>query len=106
MLPRGGLPVQIATDELLLFTDESKVLEAFLGQFYQDRPPPAQIVISHSLNNEHLMASVFSDSAGRKISIQAHPRGDRRKMLELAVGNSRQALQMRLASKANMTKQF
>jgi excinuclease ABC subunit C len=82
------------------------VLEAFLGQFYQDRLPPTQIVISHSLDNKDLMASVFSDKAGRKISIQARPRGDRRKMLELAVGNSRQALQMRLASKANMTKQF
>lgn len=32
VLPRGGLPVQIATDELLLFTDESKVLEAFLAE--------------------------------------------------------------------------
>jgi excinuclease ABC subunit C len=84
----------------------SEVLEAFLGQFYQDRLPPTQIVISHSLDNKDLMASVFSDKAGRKISIQARPRGDRRKMLELAVGNSRQALQMRLASKANMTKQF
>jgi len=82
------------------------VLEAFLGQYYQDRQPPAQLVVSHPLHNENLMASVFSETAGRKISIQAHPRGDRRKMLELAVGNSRQALQMRLASKANMAKQF
>jgi len=85
---------------------EAEVLEAFLGQYYQDRLPPAQVVISHSLKNQQLLVSVFSDTAGRKISIQAHPRGDRRKMLELAVGNSRQALQMRLASKANMAKQF
>ncbi|MBT8451385.1 MAG: S8/S53 family peptidase [Deltaproteobacteria bacterium] len=32
VLPRGGLPVQIATDELVLFTDEAKVLEAFLAK--------------------------------------------------------------------------
>ncbi len=32
VLPRGGLPVQIATDELLLFTDDAKVLEAFLAE--------------------------------------------------------------------------
>jgi len=32
VLPRGGLPVQIATDELLLFTDDSKLLEAFLAE--------------------------------------------------------------------------
>lgn len=84
----------------------AEVLEAFLGQYYQDRQPPVQIVVSHPLVNDTLMASVFSETAGRKISIQAHPRGDRRKMLELAVGNSRQALQMRLASKANIARQF
>ena len=84
----------------------AEVLEAFLGQYYQDRQPPVQIVVSHPLANDKLMASVFSETAGRKISIQAHPRGDRRKMLELAVGNSRQALQMRLASKANIARQF
>jgi excinuclease ABC subunit C len=85
---------------------EAEVLEAFLGQYYQERHPPAQIVISHPLENLALLTSVFSETAGRRISIQAHPRGDRRKMLELAIGNSRQALQMRLASKANMEKQF
>ena len=84
----------------------AEVLEAFLGQYYQDRQPPVQIVVSHPLANDKLIASVFSETAGRKISIQAHPRGDRRKMLELAVGNSRQALQMRLASKANIARQF
>ena len=84
----------------------AEVLEAFLGQYYQDRQPPVQVVVSHPLKNQQLMAAVFSEAAGRKIFIQAHPRGDRRKMLELAVGNSRQALQMRLASKANIAKQF
>jgi excinuclease ABC subunit C len=84
----------------------AEVLEAFLGQYYQDRQPPVQVVVSHPLQNQKLLADVFSETAGRKISIQAHPRGDRRKMLELAVGNSRQALQMRLASKANIARQF
>ncbi len=85
---------------------EGEVLDAFLGQYYQDRQPPVQIVVSHPLANGKLIALVFSETAGRKITIQAHPRGDRRKMLELAVGNSRQALQMRLASKANIARQF
>jgi excinuclease ABC subunit C len=84
----------------------AEVLEAFLGQYYQDRQPPAQIVISQPFENEKLLTSVFSERARHKITIQAHPRGDRRKMLELAVRNSRQALQMRLASKANMAAQF
>lgn len=84
----------------------AEVLEAFMGQYYQDRLPPADLVISHTLENEALMAAVFSEQSGHKVSIQAHPRGGRRKMLESAVRNSRQALKMRLASKANMTAQF
>jgi len=83
-----------------------EVMEAFLGQYYQARQPPAQIVLSHAPQNPTLLASVFSQSAERKVSLQAHPRGDRRKMLELAAGNARQSIKMRLASKANMASQF
>ncbi len=49
---------------------------------------------------------MFTSKAGRKVSLQARPRGDRRKMLEMARSNAAQALAMRLASKANMTAQF
>jgi excinuclease ABC subunit C len=83
-----------------------EVMEAFLGQYYQARQPPAQIVLSHAPQNPALLVSVFSAAAERKVSLQAHPRGDRRKMLELAAGNARQSLKMRLASKANMASQF
>ncbi len=86
--------------------DAPEVLEAFLGQYYQDRQAPAQVVLSHEVENLQLLATVFTQAAGRKVSIQAHPRGDRRKMLELAAGNAGQALKMRLASRANMAMQF
>jgi excinuclease ABC subunit C len=86
--------------------DPPEIMEAFLGQYYQERQPPAQIVISESPDNIELLEEVFSEKAGRKIAIQSHPRGDRRQMLELAVGNARQSLQLRLASKANMDTQF
>jgi excinuclease ABC subunit C len=86
--------------------EAAEVLEAFLGQYYQDRQAPAQLVLSHEVENLHLLASVFTQAAGRKVSIQAHPRGDRRKMLALAVSNAGQALKMRLASRANMALQF
>jgi len=84
----------------------AEVLEAFLGQYYQDRLPPGDLVVSHPLESESLLATVFTEQSGYKVSIQARPRGHRKKMLESALRNSRQALQMRLASKANMTAQF
>ena len=86
--------------------DASEVMEAFLGQYYQHRQAPALLVISEVVANLELLADVFSQQSERKVSIQPRPRGDRRKMLELARSNARQALQMRLASRANMASQF
>jgi len=85
---------------------EAEVLEAFTGQYYRERLPPSVMVISHELKNQKLLSSVFSDRAGRIISLQAHPRGERRKMLESAARNAQQALKMRLAGKANIAVQF
>jgi excinuclease ABC subunit C len=85
---------------------EEEVMEAFLGQYYQERHPPAQIVISHRPQDPALLEAAFSVTAGRKVRLQPHPRGERRKMLDLAANNARQALQLRLASKANMAAQF
>jgi len=84
----------------------AEVMEAFLGQYYRDRRPPAQLVISEPVENQALLAAVFSESAGRRVVIQAHPRGQRRAMLDMVLGNARQALLMKLASQANITAQF
>ncbi len=86
--------------------ESGEVLDAFLGQYYQDRVAPAQLVLSHEVENRELLAAVFTQQAGKKVSIQPHPRGDRRHMLELAEANAIQALKMRLASRANMAIQF
>lgn len=84
----------------------AKVLEAFLGQYYRKRSPPSDIVISETLDDEALLAEVFSEATGHKVRIQSRPRGQRKKMLESAQRNAHQALQMRLAGKANVSAQF
>ena len=86
--------------------DEAEIMEAFLGQYYQEREAPAQLVISQDFEGLSLMQDVFSDHAGRKITLQPHPRGERRKMLEMVRNNALQSLQMRLASRSNLAAQF
>jgi excinuclease ABC subunit C len=83
-----------------------EVMSAFLGQYYRERQPPAQIVISEAIDDADLLASVFAEKSGHKVAIQAHPRGERRQVLQRALGNARQALLLRLASRANMSTQF
>ena len=63
------------------FTAE-EIVEAFLGQYYRERQPPAQIIVSHDPPDLDLLKSVLSEKAGRKVAIQAHPRGERRQMLK------------------------
>jgi excinuclease ABC subunit C len=86
--------------------EAAEVLEAFLGQYYQDRRPPAQLVVSERLAKKGLLEEVFSAKAERKVAIQSKPRGERRQMLEMTRDNARQALLMRLASQANIAAQF
>jgi excinuclease ABC subunit C len=86
--------------------EAAEILDAFLGQYYQDRIPPAELVLSHAVENQGVLAEAFSLAAQRKVGLQPHPRGDRRKMLQMAVQNARQSLGMRLASQANMSRQI
>ena len=86
--------------------EPAEVMEAFLGQYFRERVPPAQLVVSEAVESRDLLENVFSERAGRRVGIQPRPRGNRRKMLELARKNADQALQMRLASAANISHQY
>ncbi|MEJ2384144.1 MAG: excinuclease ABC subunit UvrC [Xanthomonadales bacterium] len=86
--------------------ETGEVMEAFLGQYYRERQPPAQIVISEPIGNAELLAEVFAEKSGHKVAIQSRPRGERRQVLQRALGNARQALLLRMASRANMATQF
>ncbi|MEM1412726.1 MAG: excinuclease ABC subunit UvrC [Pseudomonadota bacterium] len=97
---RSYFPTQTAGIE------DPEVLEAFLGQFYRERMPPTDILLSHAVPSQALFADVFSERAGRKVTIQPHPRGERRQWLELTRRNAEHALQMNLASDARIACQF
>ncbi len=86
--------------------DDADVVEAFLGQFYRERMPPADILLSHAPERLELYATAFGERAGRKVTLQPHPRGERRQWLELTRRNAEHALQMNLASDARIAAQF
>ncbi len=85
---------------------EADILHAFLGQYYRERIPPAEIIISHSVAQQALFEVVFSERSGRKVRIQAHPRSHRRKWLELVGRNALNALHMRSAKTSRISNQF
>jgi excinuclease ABC subunit C len=86
--------------------DESAVLNAFLGQYYRQRPPPAQMVLSHPVENRALYESVFGEMCGKRVTIQPHPRGARRQWRDLATRNAMNALQIQLSGGSRVAGQF
>jgi excinuclease ABC subunit C len=82
--------------------DEATILSAFLGQFYEDKPVPRLILVSTLPLEKDLLEEAFTlkaklDDARRVVSIEQPRRGDRRKLIDHALTNAREALGRRLA---------
>jgi excinuclease ABC subunit C len=90
--------------------DEASVLRAFLGQFYlsgsPDRSVPAEVLVSHPLEDEDTLAEVLSQHAQRRVSIASRLRGERARWIAMAVENARLAIGQRLASADNLRARF
>jgi excinuclease ABC subunit C len=74
-----------------------EVLESFIAQFYDDKPVPSCILLSHKLPNEALLAEALSTKAERKVEITTPQRGAKVGIVEHAAQNAREALARRLA---------
>src|ERR1700742_200761 len=62
-----------------------EILTAFLGQFYDDKPCPRLILISHEIEDRALLAEAFAGKAGYKIEISAPQRGEKKDLIEHAL---------------------
>jgi excinuclease ABC subunit C len=74
-----------------------EVLASFLAQFYDDKPPPACILISHPVKERTLLAEALSTKSGRKIEVTVPLRGEKKDLVEHALANAQEALQRKLA---------
>src|SRR4051812_19667378 len=85
------------------FTPE-EVLGSFLAQFYDDKPPPKLILISHDIEECELLASALSIKAGYKVEVNVPRRGEKKEMIAHALTNAREALGRKLADTATQTR--
>lgn len=76
---------------------DGDILDAFLGQFYEDKPVPRLVLLSHEVPNRALLAEAFAIKAGRKVELSRPQRGERRKLVEHALLNAREALGRKMA---------
>jgi excinuclease ABC subunit C len=70
------------------------VLAAFMAQFYENKPVPPEIMVSHEPEEVELLSAALSapGKAGRKVTITVPQRGDRKRLLDFALNNARDAL--------------
>lgn len=83
---------------------EAEVLAAFIAQFYDDKPVPRAILLSHGIAEAELVAEALSGKAGRKVEIAVPKRGEKLGLVEHAMTNAREALGRRLAESQSQEK--
>ncbi|KJC45534.1 excinuclease ABC subunit UvrC [Bradyrhizobium sp. LTSP857] len=85
------------------FTPE-EVLGSFLAQFYDDKPPPRNILLSHEIEESELLENALSIKAGHKIEVSTPKRGEKKELVTHALTNAREALGRKLADTATQSR--
>jgi excinuclease ABC subunit C len=77
-----------------------EVLSSFVGQFYDNRPKPPLVLLSHKLVEQALVAEALSLGGG-KVTLAVPQRGDKKKLVERIAATAREALGRRLAESSS-----
>lgn len=78
----------------------AEVLASVVTQFYDDKPPPKLVLLSHDLAESDLIAQALCERAGRKVELATPKRGERRDLVVHAQKNAHEALARKLADSA------
>ena len=81
-----------------------EVLGAFLAQFYDDKPCPRCIFISHEIEERALLADALSTKSGYKVEVNVPQRGEKKDLVDHALANAREALARKLAETSSQRK--
>uniref|UniRef100_UPI003F6D6CD3 excinuclease ABC subunit UvrC n=1 Tax=Celeribacter marinus TaxID=1397108 RepID=UPI003F6D6CD3 len=83
---------------------EAEVMGAFIGQFYDQKEPPRQLILSHDVEDKELLAQALSEKAGRKVEVLVPQRGEKSELVSGAVRNARESLGRKMSESAAQTK--
>ena len=86
--------------------DAATVMEAFLPQYYADKPVPNEILVSHSLVGQSLLEQALSCETNHSVTISTRLRGERSRWLGMAQMNADDALKTHLAKRQVIRERF
>jgi excinuclease ABC subunit C len=76
---------------------EAEVLASFLMQFYEEVPPPKQVLLDREVPEADLLCEALSERSDRKVTIRVPKRGDHVRMIRQASRNAEEELDRHLA---------
>lgn len=82
----------------------SEVLNAFLAQFYDDKPCPRQILLSETIEEQQLLSDALTERSGYRVHINTPQRGEKREVVEHALNNAREAHGRQLAETSSQAR--
>ena len=80
------------------------VLDSFIAQFYDDKPAPRLILLSHDVPSRDLLAEALSAKTERRIEIRVPTRGTTSALVDHASANAREALGRKLAENSSQAR--
>jgi excinuclease ABC subunit C len=81
-----------------------EVLGAFLAQFYDDKPVPRLVLISHPIEEQELLAQALTAKSDHKVEVALPLRGEKKDLVDHALANAREALGRKLADTSSQRK--
>ncbi len=81
-----------------------EVLGAFIAQFYDNKPAPKTILLSHTVEEQSLLSDALSERMERKVKIAVPSRGKKYSTVQEAVRNAKEAVERKLAETAGQTR--
>ncbi len=81
-----------------------EVLSSFIAQFYDDKPVPRLLLVSHDFEERALMAEALTTKAERKVDIRVPTRGTKSGLVDHALSNAKEALGRKLAETSSQTR--
>ena len=82
----------------------AEIMTAFIGQFYEQKEPPRQLILSHDIEERELMEAALGEKAGKRVEILVPQRGEKSDLVAGAVRNARESLGRRMSESAAQAK--
>lgn len=84
--------------------EPATILAAFLAQFYENKPIPQEVIVSHEIAEADVLIEALSSKTSFTVKITRPQRGKRMKVLQFVQRNAQQALMRRMSDQASEQK--